>query len=81
MYVELFGLLLGCSPVAGMFNGKPRAGNFREIPVSWEMGGKSLSLGKSRATGISCSSGVSRAMGRSRILKAITISSNVQIAF
>ena len=35
-----------------MFNGKPRAGNFWEMPVSRETGGKSLSLGNSRVTGI-----------------------------
>ena len=66
-------------PVPVMFNGKPRAGNSREIPVSRETGGKSLSLGNSRVTGISRGSGNSRATGNSRILEAITFSSGIQI--
>ena len=39
--------------VAAMFNGKPRAGNSREFPVSRETGGKFSGLGNSRVTGIS----------------------------
>ena len=39
--------------VAAMFNGKPRAGNSREFPVSRETGGKFLDLGNSRVSGIS----------------------------
>ena len=33
-------LLLAIVLAAAMFNGKPQAGNSRESPVSWEMGGK-----------------------------------------
>ena len=62
-----------------MFNGKPRAGNSREIPVSRETGGKSLSLGNSRVTGISRGSGNSRATRSSGILEATTFSSGIQI--
>ena len=52
----------GCTKYgAAMFNGKPWAVNSWEIPVSWETGGKSLSLGTSRVTGISRGSGNSRA--------------------
>ena len=53
--------------MAGMFNGKPWAENFREIPISRETGGKSLRLGNSRAT------------GSSHILEAITFASGIQI--
>ena len=67
----------GYEPV--MFNGKPRAGNSREIPVARETGGKSLSLGNSRVTGISRGLGNSRATGNSRILEAITFSPGIQI--
>ena len=43
----------------GRFNGKPRAGNSREIPVSRETGGEILSLGNSRILkAITFSSGV-----------------------
>ena len=65
--------------VAVMFNGKPRAGNSQEIPISQETGEKSLNLGNSRVTGISRGSGNSRAAGSSRILEAITFSSGIQI--
>ena len=49
-----------------MFNGKPRAGNSREFPVSRETGGKFLDLGNSRVSGISRGSGISRISGNSR---------------
>ena len=64
---------------AVMFNGKPRAVNSREIPVSRETDGKSLSLPNSLVMGISRSSGNSRATGNSRILEAITFSHGIQI--
>ena len=56
----------------GMFNGKPWVGNSWEILVSWEMGGKSLSLGNSQVKGISRALGNSNAMGISCILEATT---------
>ena len=51
-----------------MFNGKPRAGNSREFPVSRETGGKFSGLGNSRVTGISRfpGNGNSRGTGNSR---------------
>ena len=64
----------------GMFKGKPRAGNSQEIPISWEVGGKSLSIGNSRVTGIFCGLGNSHDMGNSRILEVITFSYGIQIA-
>ena len=70
----------GVIDMPGMFNGKPQAGSSWEIPVSQEMGGKSLSLGNSQVKGISCGLGNSRVMGNSLILKAIAFLSNVQIA-
>ena len=46
-----------------MFNGKPRAGNSREFPVSRETGGKFSGLGNSRGTGNSRAAGNSRTTG------------------
>ena len=71
--------LVNTNRAAGMFNGKLWVEAFREIPVSQEMGGESLSLRHSRVAGISYGSGDSRAMGNSHILKAITFSSSAQI--
>ena len=44
---ELPGMPAEWDTTPGMFNGKLRAGNSREISVSRERGGKSLSLGNS----------------------------------
>ena len=63
----------------GRFNGKLRVGNSREIPVSRETGGKSLSLRNSQVTGISRGLGNSCAMRNSHVLEVITFSPGNQI--
>ena len=67
--------------MAGMFYGKPWVGNYQEIPISRETGGKSLSLRNSRVMGISRGLGNSCAKANSSILKAITLSFDVQTVF